>query len=74
MKNTWKKNCYENWKRIKYKTDWNFVYWITWWIECLLIFINGGYYNSYSIYFIFILFISIFYLFYMEEEGERLYD
>ena len=32
MKNTWQKNCYENWKRIKYKTDWNSVYWTIIWI------------------------------------------
>lgn len=32
MKNTWQRNCYENWKRIKYKTDWNHVYWFTLWI------------------------------------------
>lgn len=32
MKNTWQKNCYENWKRIKYKTDWNSIYWTTLWI------------------------------------------
>ena len=30
--NNWKRNCYENWKRIKYKTDWNHVYWFTLWI------------------------------------------
>jgi hypothetical protein len=70
--NTWQKNCYKNWQRIKYK-NWDFAYWIVWWIECLLIFINGGYYNSYSTYLIFILFVSILSLFYMEEEGERLY-
>lgn len=30
--NNWQRNCYENWKRIKYKTDWNHVYWFTLWI------------------------------------------
>lgn len=70
--NTWQKNCYENWKRIKYK-NWDFAYWIVWWIECLLIFINGGYYNLYSIYLFIFLYVSTLYLFYMEEEGERLY-
>lgn len=70
--NTWQKNCYKNWQRIKYK-NWDFTYWIVWWIECLLIFINGGHYNLYNIYLFIFLYVSTLYLFYMEEEGERLY-
>ena len=45
MKNTWQKNCYENWKRIKHKTDWNSVYWFTLWIIISLFYLVVSYNN-----------------------------
>lgn len=45
MKNTWQKNCYENWKRIKYKTNWNDVYWLTLWIIVSLFYLVASYNN-----------------------------
>lgn len=41
--NNWKKNCYNNWQRIKYKTDWNSVYWFTLWIIISLFYLVVSY-------------------------------
>ena len=44
--NTWQKNCYKNWQRIKYKSDWNSVYWFTLWILITMLFL--GSYNDFA--------------------------
>ena len=46
MMNTWQKNYYKNWQRIKYKSDWNSVYWFMLWILITILFL--GSYNDFA--------------------------
>ena len=70
MKNTWQKNCYKSWQRLK--LDWNFLYWYSLFILISLIFAYTNL-NSVSISGYFLLWLCFFGIIGTTEEGDRLY-
>lgn len=70
--NTWQKNCYKSWQRLRLKLDWNFIYWYSLFILISLIFAYANL-NSVSISGYFLLWLCFFGVIGTTEEGDRLY-